>query len=73
MIKVYELILFYPYHIIEALFSRLNLRFPQKNYSYLIFLTVVEIGYKKVILISFSLWSESMCSFYKKTISAVPF
>ena len=40
MIKVsIKIILFYPYRIIEALFSRLNLRFSQKNYSYLIFLT----------------------------------
>ena len=30
--------LFYPYHIIEALFIRLNLRLSQKNYSYLTFL-----------------------------------
>ena len=35
----YKVILFYQYHIIEALFNRLNLRFSQKNYSYLIFLT----------------------------------
>ena len=31
--------LFYPYHIIEALSIRLNLRLSQKSYSYLTFLT----------------------------------
>ena len=46
----YKLILFYPYHIIEALFSRLNLRFSQKNYSYLIFLTKVHSSPPSVFL-----------------------
>ena len=35
----YKLFLFYPYHIMEAVFIRLNLRLSRKSYSYLTFLT----------------------------------